>query len=390
MGPGTRHDTLDDYMGFWNFRKTVDLGDSLLSSLVKAIPEAIVHKRAFEVFTQALQKEHAKELSTWEAMIVDWEADKTKPDPYFVQEDTVSVNEIRRQLAEEEHAQTIVEQAALDTLMTPANFIILGLDIEESQSNICMEAKKAITDAQKASLQQKRSLVLRKIQKYCEAQIIFMPNFTLPDDSGSTNTPELMSLHMPSSLPPEHRHIICNKHRVADMEERLHEGQASEALADLQRQLRIRTFANKFRNENASTQGTYTRMRTLQDQIETKIRTARDAYSVARDALLQLRGPGLWEQTYRVLQKEDIRSVNEHTVTQAEETAQQWAREVVGNMDTSSEASLRTVSTLTLQTGDGYRSLSWIWYNVTKEEIENDSDQSLHEGIRLEWLKARA
>ncbi|KAG6819393.1 hypothetical protein H0H93_012240 [Arthromyces matolae] len=26
MGPGARHDTLDDFMGFWNFRKTVDYG----------------------------------------------------------------------------------------------------------------------------------------------------------------------------------------------------------------------------------------------------------------------------------------------------------------------------------------------------------------------------
>ncbi|KAG6809254.1 hypothetical protein H0H92_000985 [Tricholoma furcatifolium] len=321
MGPGTRHDTLDDYMGFWNFRKTVDFGDSLLSGLVKAIPEAIIHKRAFEVFTEALRKDHSEELVTWETMLTEWEADKTKPDPYFVQEDTITVNMIRRQLAEEEQAQTI-EHASLDTLMTPANLIILGLEIEEAQSIIGLDAKKAITDLQKTSLQQKRSLVLRKIQKYREAQMIFMSGLTLTDDSAYTNTPELMSLHLPSSLLPETRPIICDKHGLAHMEDRLREGQASEALADLRRQLRIRTFANKFRNENASSQGTYTRMRTLQDQIETKIRAARDTYLVARAALLQLRGPGVWEQTYRVLKREDIRSINERTVTQAEENTQ--------------------------------------------------------------------
>ncbi|KAF8238244.1 hypothetical protein L208DRAFT_1497757 [Tricholoma matsutake] len=55
MGPGARHDTLDDFMGFSNFRKTNDLG---------------------------LCKEHGQKLVEWEKMVREWEDDHAKPSPY--------------------------------------------------------------------------------------------------------------------------------------------------------------------------------------------------------------------------------------------------------------------------------------------------------------------
>jgi hypothetical protein len=30
MGPGSRHDTLDDYFGDWNWKKVIGLGEFLL------------------------------------------------------------------------------------------------------------------------------------------------------------------------------------------------------------------------------------------------------------------------------------------------------------------------------------------------------------------------
>ncbi|KAG6806094.1 hypothetical protein H0H92_012730 [Tricholoma furcatifolium] len=131
MGPGARHDTLDDFMGYWNFRKTVDLGDTLLKRLVEAIPEAIVHRQAFVLFTESLQNEHSGDLHAWEKMLREWEADQSKPDPYLVKEDSVSVDEIRRQLAKEE--QDNVKHGGPSLEMTPANFVLLGLDIEDAQ-----------------------------------------------------------------------------------------------------------------------------------------------------------------------------------------------------------------------------------------------------------------
>lgn len=110
MGPGARHDTLDDYMGFWNHKKTTEFGsfrfhypvssladlshpnysgDKLLKGLVDAIPSAIIHRQAFRIFTENLSKEHLPELQEWETMVNDWEAGRSQTDPYLVTEDSM-------------------------------------------------------------------------------------------------------------------------------------------------------------------------------------------------------------------------------------------------------------------------------------------------------------
>ncbi|KAG6825395.1 hypothetical protein H0H92_003827 [Tricholoma furcatifolium] len=376
MGPGARHDTLDDFMGYWNFRKTVDLGDTLLKRLVEAIPEAIVHRQAFTLFTESLQHEHSDDLHAWEKMLREWEADQSKPDPYLVKEDSVSVNEIRRQLAKEE--QDNVKHGGTSAEMTPANFVLLGLDIEDTQLLIHLEAKQARSPTQLATLAQKRTTLLKKIQKFREGQRLYLHGLAQTTDD--VDHPETLVLELPSSLSPDVRSTICQSN-VNHIEDRLCEVQASESLSNLRRQLRVRTFARKFKDQNASSQGSYTRMRALHDQIEGKIKLARDRYNLARAGLLRLRGPGEWEITYRELKAEDIRAINERTLQQEEEDANQHAH---------ADLLHNTTSVLSLQTGDGRQTLSWIWYHVTTEEIENDVDGSLNDGIRLEWFKARA
>ncbi|KAG6822683.1 hypothetical protein H0H92_012945 [Tricholoma furcatifolium] len=124
-------------------------------------------------------------------------------------------------------------------------------------------------------------------------------------------------------------------------------------------------------------------MRALLDQIEAKVRAAHTRYDTARKAMLSLRGHGAWEDTYKVLKTEDIRGVNEHMVLAEENEASRRAEAVADG----SNSILQTMSTIHLRTGDGHRMASWIWYNVTADETQ---DSSLNDGIRLEWLKARA
>ncbi|KAG6809360.1 hypothetical protein H0H92_000568 [Tricholoma furcatifolium] len=86
MGPGARHDTLDDFMGFWNYRRSVELETSLLKDMIRAIPEWITHRRAFTIFTETLQENYARDVQEWNKQVVEWEEDATRPDPYLVKE----------------------------------------------------------------------------------------------------------------------------------------------------------------------------------------------------------------------------------------------------------------------------------------------------------------
>ncbi|KAG6914287.1 hypothetical protein DXG01_001266 [Tephrocybe rancida] len=368
MGPGSRHDTLDDFMGFSNFRKTVDY-------------DAIIHRQAFHVFSDALHKEHAAELVEWENGVKEWEKDKTKPDPFLIEEDSVSLCELERELAHEDYDKTKCGTFLND--ISPSNLIISGLHLEDTQLSLRPEAaKKAQTSAQKTSLQRKRTSLLKKIRKFHDIQVGFIPG--LSPVGYSTVPAEELPLRLPSSLTPEQCTLAPT---LVSLEDRLREAHACQALSKLRRQLRLRTFALKFKDENAHSQGAYTRMRTLSNQIDSKICSARDQYNAAWYALFQLRGEGSWQDMYRVLRKEDIRGVNERAVVVEEEQADAWARAAAAVYG---DFTLTTVSTLYLQTGEGHNTLSWIWYNVTPDDMNQDSDGLLHDGIRLEWLKARA
>jgi hypothetical protein len=57
MGPGARHDTLDDHWGHWNWQKLVGLGELLKKCLVKAIPECNFQRDSLAMFTEH-QAEH--------------------------------------------------------------------------------------------------------------------------------------------------------------------------------------------------------------------------------------------------------------------------------------------------------------------------------------------
>ncbi|KAG6809044.1 hypothetical protein H0H92_001819, partial [Tricholoma furcatifolium] len=111
----------------------------------------------------------------------------------------------------------------------------------------------------------------------------------------------------------------------------------------------------------------------------------RQAFTIFTDTLQENYATEVREWNRQVIEweKQDLRSVNERTITQAEKDERAWTYNIAANRNLP-----HTVSTLNLQTGEGHRTVSWIWYNISQGELEND--ESLNEGIRLEWLKARA
>lgn len=194
---------------------------------------------------------------------------------------------------------------------------------------------------------------------------------------------ESLPLYLPSSLPSAARHNICVK-GLADVEDRLRYAQAFESLSELRRQLRTRTLTSKFKSRNVSGQGAYTRTRTLQNGIEDRIRASRVRYCTARDALMQLRGPGDWEKALQVLKPEDVRGMNERGLNAEEKEAYRKARMLLGLpaetlQDIEEELEHATVPAV-LSVGEGRRTLSWIWYSVSESEIDSDWTTSLNEG----------
>lgn len=282
--------------------------------------------------------------------------------------------------------------------------------------------KQKLTMTQATALQDRHTSLLRKIQKFRDVQDVYMPGLRhfldqtqgdLAEQERDTHS-ENLAIHLPSSLSSADRTTIYIP-GVVDVEDRLRYGEACEALESLRRQLRTRTFTTKFKAKHVVGQGAYTRTRVLQDQIEAKLRVARARYCAARAALLALRGPGEWEEVLQVLKAEDVRALNERTLTVEEKDAEERARQLAGVVDSTDDQdpdrSIEVRPIGVVEIGEGRRQLSWIWYRVSAGEVERHGAGTLHEGkgfclfiyllllnatvfnytgIRLEWAKCRA
>jgi hypothetical protein len=236
---------------------------------------------------------------------------------------------------------------------------------------------------QQTAIQQRRTNLLKRIQKLIAIRHKFMPGldsylasepYVL--DAASTSTPEHIPLYLPSSFPPEHRSLICTE-GIEDVEDRLRFAQASEALTKLRCQLMKRTYASRYRVRNVSTQRHYTRFRTLQEQTENKVKISTLQYNTARNALLQLRGPGVWEKILRKLGEEDIRGLSEKALIEEEKEETRRTRTMAGmkEFQMTEEGMFDNVPAATfnpnLAVGEGHRTLSWIWYSTTGHEINS-------------------
>ncbi|KAJ7211675.1 hypothetical protein GGX14DRAFT_564905 [Mycena pura] len=387
MGPGAREDTIDDFCGYANWRKTVGLGNSLLRKMALAIPKALLHNRAFRAFTEGLREGHEDELVQWDKDIIAWEVDHSKPCPYdYPEDEDITMEDVRLLIAEEEHAQA--EQGDSET-NGPGAFILAGLEIEENQTRVRLEVKRRNrTSAQAADLQRRRMLLLGQVKRLRDEQAHFMPGLAgyldnepaQPEESAAR--PEDMRLHLPSSLPASVREAICIA-GLSAQEHRLRKAQAHTMLYG----------PSVFRRKHTSGQAAYTKSQALQSSIEVSIKSAASCYNAARAALLALWGPGEWEQTLRVLRDKDIRGMNERTLNDEEKEDDRKARKLAGlpsieeERDEFGDAVEPTV-VFNLEIGEGSRELSWIWYTAATRDVA--ADGKLHNDIRIEWAKARA
>ncbi|PBK82046.1 hypothetical protein ARMGADRAFT_1038929 [Armillaria gallica] len=82
MGPGSRHNTLDDHFSYHNFIKMISLGNMLHRWLVEAEIQVEAHRKYHVDFTNALPKPEYK--TEWMAVVEEWDHDRSKPTPYLL------------------------------------------------------------------------------------------------------------------------------------------------------------------------------------------------------------------------------------------------------------------------------------------------------------------
>ncbi|KAH8113739.1 hypothetical protein DFH11DRAFT_1509928, partial [Phellopilus nigrolimitatus] len=380
MGPGFRHDTIDDHWSAYNWRKIIGSGSILLRKLKEALDMAAKQRKNFEELSATFEP---GVVATWSAMVEAWQADHNAPDPYAEPDSHVSLADLRCELAKEEEIAVAEGDPVVDDLTT-STFLVKGLELEELRRSFqaLVVARKARPHSvQSAVLQERKTTLTSKIGKWRKAQLVFMPcaaiqiaqlrsNSAL--SSGSERADDRLmfdipSLCLPSDLTSELRSALSPRLKLIDKEVRLRRAQAEDCLGELRRLLRLKSASLTFKKINNVGQRDNTRARSVIVKFNSKIALTAERYRAARAALQKLDPEESWAEHLRPLAKEDVRGL--------------------GNDKDDDNAPKRKGHDIRNQPSEGRRELSWIWSRARSGEGQ---DAEIDAGIRVEWAKSWA
>ncbi|KAI0061558.1 hypothetical protein BV25DRAFT_1916905 [Artomyces pyxidatus] len=337
MGPGARHDTLDDHCGHSNWRKFVGMGSLLRRRLTVAIKEAGEQSEIYTDFTNALTTDHPATMAQWQQEITDWEEHpEGRPNPYHRPKTNLTMADVRLELAQQENVE-VEEQATASSQPSPSAFLLLGLRIEGMQLKLRLETRgerSGRTANQAAQVQESRTALLRLIRRLRAEQELHMPRVPAvidTDESAASNTtrrPEAYKLYLPSDFNADEKEEFCTP-ALIDMESKLRYAAMGETLDEVRHQLRFRTYMNKWKIRNVKGQRPNTRARAAQAKIEDGVKRAVEAYRLHRKLYHSLVGDGPWQQKFRELQDEDVRGLGERLVRELEAASDERTRELL-------------------------------------------------------------
>ncbi|KAI0743686.1 hypothetical protein C8Q80DRAFT_1122101 [Daedaleopsis nitida] len=315
-----------------NWQKIIAFSTTFLKVLRDAKTMYTKQSTAFWNYTATFDE---AVIAQWEAQIKSWEKDMSKtPDPYEEVTPNLSQSTIRRQLAEEEAADTTAGMVPVHET-TPSIFLQVGLELEEQQRALRLVRISPHSDKSATEFQEKQNLIRRRIQLWQTIQDIYMPmvgilRTTSPTDMpapaaaaaqsspslSSPNTtaavpgskPDNIPLWLPSSLPtllPAHTSVIS----LREKERRLRLAQLSDTLDDIRRLRRVLTSVTEFKHLNVSGTGQWanTRIRALYARFDGKICRCVLRYQAAYTAMEALNPDGGWRTQFLVLHNEDVR-----------------------------------------------------------------------------------
>ncbi|KAJ8515113.1 hypothetical protein ONZ45_g7437 [Pleurotus djamor] len=374
MSPWSRQETIDDHAQGWNWRKTIQMGSTLLQGLKQAIEMKARHTALHAQFTESFPRNI---IQGWEAEVTAWERDTSQPNPF---DDSSAIDDnmaaVRLELTQEERSE--LTPTSLET--GPVEFLCAGFDIEEKQRALSALVRENGTVMQEATLQEQRNTLLRRILAWREIQRLHMPLVALdilPEAQFSSDAPESIPLFftfggmlLVTNVPS----ISASVEGLRLKEARLRIGQANDSLKELRRLLRITMgmWDYKFTEVGFSQKGN-TRSRAMINRFRTKVLRVAKRYRAARKALLAL-DPSSPSLIYlKPLLQEDVRC------------PQRDNRPFDKRSDD--------------QPSESYREISWIWLTVASgsegierplEQIQPISEDDVTDCLKAEWAQSRA
>ncbi|KAF7359485.1 hypothetical protein MSAN_01291300 [Mycena sanguinolenta] len=129
MGPGARHDVLDCQFSYWNWQKLIGIMELLRRQMDRVKEEFKEQIEAFEEFSV----QQADHVPRWKQLVLEYEQDNMKENPYQVVVKGLTEAEVRLQFTKEEAEEAARGVPSVHDV-SPSSFISVGLDLEQEQS----------------------------------------------------------------------------------------------------------------------------------------------------------------------------------------------------------------------------------------------------------------
>jgi hypothetical protein len=212
------------------------------------------------------------------------------------------------------------------------------------------------------NIQQRTKVLITKLAAHAEARAFYMPTFTAPPRTSKLNV-DKTPLHLPSSLSSDERARFCRT-GLAKAEQVIRLAALGDALADLTRHLRTRTFLLRFKAKQATGNCQNTRLRDSVSGVSRRVDAAAAGYRRHRIAYKALVGAGDWEKTYQPLTTQDVRGLSEKGVTNQELQERYHCKKLA-----------KALASVLASLGSGSRATSKRLDHALQEDDEDEEDE---------------
>ncbi|KAF8163893.1 hypothetical protein K438DRAFT_1985004 [Mycena galopus ATCC 62051] len=385
MGPGARHDTINDHWGHWNWQKLVGLAEMLRRKLDTALEEQVVQQEALDTFSE----EQKDQVDAWKKMIHDFEDKKSMKNPYEVVVVGLTEAEVQLQFQKDEE---VAAKKGLPSKhrVSPSEFMVESLEVEAEQREVRVQAelKKKQTTSQQIDMAAVRTKLIRRLERlrklqrtYSPASIVAVEQRTAPTDE----QPEDEPLFMPSALSAAQRADGGCTKGLLEMELLMRDAQCRAALEKLRNQLVIKGCFFNYKSLHARNQGATTRARGIVGRNEAKIRLHSEKYQAAWTAILIASGG----TSPRWLEDANNIAVKEAKRQRAKEKRKGKYQELVSHgvdmavcVEEENDGDEGGDEGGGRKAGESRREVSWIW-----KIAGSSGTDGIGEALRIEWSK---
>ncbi|TDL22683.1 hypothetical protein BD410DRAFT_803124, partial [Rickenella mellea] len=299
MNPGTRHDTLDDLHGFWNWQKVQGISKFLFRKSNEALKARALTADLFEALSQA----------AGEKLVVSWEGMDTEPrmingkleSVYRLTELVVpSVGAVFQQL------RKIEITAPLDIAPVPgtlpsgsALFLKQGLELEARIFYLKKAAAHVASSGELASPSDVRDLAAKRrslrgdLEVWRKRQALLLPELVksvseelIDEDDEEYGLPETEILLLPSDTPARDRSPLL--WLMAKDEIKLREGRAYDLLGRVRIGIMHKSAFVQFKRAEARGQGANTRAQAVVDKASANVKDIARLYNINQQRMLDL------------------------------------------------------------------------------------------------------